>query len=276
MKFHILGEITYNKKIRTEFYHLKVRVPEICSCAKPGQFVHIRCQNTLTPLLRRPMSIFNINNDVLEIIYRMRGQGTQILATRKRGESLDIIGPLGHGFNFENKSHAILVGGGMGLVPLYYLAKKFTKKKQSYEIFMGARFEKELFTYKFFRKLISNKFIKIATDDGSIGFKGRVPELLENHIKSITNSISSISPFEKGGLKGDFQIKIYSCGPEPMLKAMQALAQKYNLDCEISLEEYMGCGVGACLSCVCKSTNNEYKRVCQEGPVFNANDVVLE
>ncbi|MBI5207076.1 MAG: dihydroorotate dehydrogenase electron transfer subunit [Candidatus Firestonebacteria bacterium] len=263
MKFQQKCKILHNKKIGTNCYHLKISTPEIALHARPGQFVHIRCKDTLTPLLRRPMSIFNADKNSIEIIYHLIGHGTDALSKRKPGELLDIIGPLGNGFNFPNSSSILLVGGGIGLVPLFYLAKKLSQKKKRIKIFYGARSKKELFLLKYFRSL-DNTQIKISTDDGSIGYKGHITELVETYLESISKKTGDL-----------FSLQIYSCGPKPMLIAIKQLVNRYKISCEISLEEYMACGVGACLSCVCKVKDNQYKRVCQDGPVFNANGVIL-
>ncbi len=260
MKYQILGKINYIKKINSEFYHLKINTPQIALNAKPGQFVHIRCNDILFPFLRRPMSIFNVNKKNIEIIFQVKGAGTQILSQKKFEEELDILGPLGNGFTLTQQPYILLIGGGMGMVPLYYLAKELKRKKKKFEIFMGARSKSGLITLDFFKKL--KMPLNISTDDGSFGFKGSIIELAENYLKS--NNIDKN------------KIKVYSCGPHPMLIAIQKLVKKYCITCEISLEEYMGCGVGACFSCVCKSQNNQYKRICLEGPVFKADEVFLE
>ena len=261
MIFQIDTEIIWNNNIAPDIYHMKLYAPEIAYHAHPGQFIHIRCQNNITPLLRRPMSIFDAKKEWIEILYYVRGIGTSLLAQRKKGEKINIIGPLGHGFNISHHHNIWLVAGGMGISPLYFLAQKLKSENKSILLFLGINNISDLNI----TKLINNiENIKISTNDGSYGFKGYITELVEEYLNNNYDCI------------GTQTLKIYTCGPKPMLIKMQQLSERYNILCELSLEAYMGCGVGACLSCVCKTRKENYKKVCTDGPVFNANEVIIE
>ncbi len=250
---YVMGKIKIkaNTQITDEYFLLELEAAELNDIIEPGQFLNIRLSNTenYDPLLRRPLSIHDINiekNSVF-LLYRLVGKGTKLLSKFKPGEYLDIIGPLGTGFmtDIENKD-ILIVGGGMGIAPLYYLSKELSIHNKL-TIFLGGSKENDLkyFAEKFYK--ISND-IKLATIDGSMGYMGNVIELWE-----------SLEEYNY-----DY---IYACGPIPMLVCVQELARNNNIKGQVSLEERMGCGIGLCLSCVCQ-TKDGNQRVCKEGPVF--------
>ncbi len=223
-----------------------------------GQFLEIRVSDRVEPLLRRPISIFNIEGDIVEFIFQVKGKGTEILSTKQEGEEIDILGPLGKGtFNFQNKNNIAIIGGGIGIFPLYELAKE-ANKVTNVNMYLGFRSKDFVVLEDEYRK-ISNKFV-LTTDDGSYEEKGFAINFLKQDI-------------EAGNIDG-----IYSCGPLPMLKAVQNLAKEYKIPCQISLEERMGCGIGVCLGCAVKVNAGEelvYTHVCKAGPVFDANVVEI-
>ncbi len=223
-----------------------------------GQFLEIRVSDRVEPLLRRPISIFNIEGDIVEFIFQVKGKGTEILSTKQEGEEIDILGPLGKGtFNFQNKQNIAIIGGGIGIFPLYELAKE-ANKVTNVNMYLGFRSKDFVVLEDEYRK-ISNKFV-LTTDDGSYEEKGFAINFLKQDI-------------EAGNIDG-----IYSCGPLPMLKAVQNLAKEYKIPCQISLEERMGCGIGVCLGCAVKVNAGEelvYTHVCKAGPVFDANIVEI-
>jgi len=227
--------------------------------AKPGQFINIKITDGLRPFLRRPFSINNINGRNLEIIYEVVGEGSAALARKKKGDFLDLIGPLGNVFSCtlapSSRRLSILVGGGIGIAPLLFLARKIKAKNKI--VLIGSRNKGQVLCEKEFRNAGCD--VKISTDDGSVGFKGRVTDLLKEILRSKIIKPSSVF--------------IYSCGPRPMLKELSGIAIKNSLPAQISLEEHMSCGIGACLGCVVK-TKNGLERVCKEGPVFNASDLI--
>lgn len=222
---------------------------------EPGQFVQLQVPEGST-ILRRPISIHQINQDELcfDIIFRVEGKGTKILSQLELGDTINVMGPLGHGFPtddqlLESKQVACLIGGGIGTPPLYELSKRLQAKGMQVIHILGFNSEKECILDKEFAKLGQTL---VSTVDGSKGTKGFVTHVWEN---------------EK--IQADIY---YACGPTPMLQSLQRL--KLNAPLYLSFEERMACGMGACYACVCKSPDAKgYKRVCKEGPVFLAGEV---
>jgi dihydroorotate dehydrogenase electron transfer subunit len=264
MKVNCKSEILKIEKLKEDLYKFSIKAEEIASCAKAGQFIEIRVVDEIEPLLRRPISIYNIEkeNGIIEFIFQVKGKGTALLAKRKVGEKLDIVGPLGYGtFSIDNYKNVAIIGGGIGMFPLYELAKELknntTTKVHTY---MGFR-NKGLITLEDEFNKVSDE-LTITTDDGSYAIQGfAINELKKDCEKEVPD-------------------KIFACGPLPMLKAVQAFAQEKNIPCEISLEQKMACGIGVCLGCAVKTAKSpsdapEYWHVCKAGPVFNANDVEI-
>ena len=232
---------------------LVVNAPEIAGSTRPGQFVHIRLTDTIDPLLRRPFSIADCDatKGTLTFIYRVIGHGTALMTKLKPGDTINCMGPLGNGFDVTAK-RPLLVGGGMGLAPLLLLAKAFCSRPAT--ILMGGRNEQELFWPELYAGICPN--IHITSDDGSVGHHGFTVDLLPELLK-----------------QDKFDV-IYACGPHAMLKGVAEVAAHYGVPCQVSLEDYMACGVGACLSCTCASTSGKRHKVCTDGPVFWAQEVV--
>lgn len=230
---------------------LEVHAPEIARQAQPGQFVNVEVSSRAVPLLRRPFGVAYTDpaEGTLGIIYRIIGEATHILAETCSGDILSIIGPLGHGFDLKAKK-PLLVGGGLGLAPLIYLAQSFPVEQT--EVLMGGRTEDELFWTKFFKYNV--KKMHITTDDGSVGTKGNVNALLPQLL-----------------CDGGYDC-VYVCGPVPMMKAVVPVIEASGIGCQISLEKYMACGLGACLSCSCGGVSKRLK-VCSDGPVFWSGEV---
>ncbi len=279
--FQLKVRIISNKRFRDDYWHLEFESGVIAKRACPGQFMNIRVSDGLEPLLRRPISIYGTSGARIKLFYEALGKGTRILSSRKPGELLDIIGPLGNGFNLTPNTYnltPILVAGGMGVAPLVFLAEKLTKPgtrnlKSRTLVLIGAKTKAKVLCAKEFKEFGCE--VKIATDDGSCGFKGKVTELLKQILlkNSKTKKLKNL---------------IYACGPRPMLKAIAEIARENKISSQLSLEEHMACGIGACLGCVVKvrrrkSENRnqrvsefEYKRVCKEGPVFKADEIIWE
>lgn len=248
----IKAKIISNKRFKDNYWHLEFESRVVAGRALPGQFVNIKVSDGIEPLLRRPLSLHGTEGSRVRLFYEVLGRGTQILSSRKPGELLDVIGPLGNGFPVL-KQAPILVAGGMGVAPLVFLAKKIRSSKPL--VLIGARTKRNILCAQEFKAL--GCIVKIATDDGSAGFKGRVTELLVQVLRQ--------APSAK-------RLAIYACGPRPMLKAVAAIACENNIDSWFSLEEHMACGIGACLGCVV-STKSGYKRVCKDGPVFSGREL---
>ena len=250
-KFDEMAVIIRQEKIGTGIYSMWIRTEQVAEHAKAGQFVSVYC-NDGSRLLPRPISICEINNEekTLRLVYRVAGKGTGEFSAMKAGETLHIVGPLGNGFPKKEKK-AFLIGGGIGIPPMLQLAKELDCEKQ---IVLGYR--DELFLLDEFQK---QGEVYLATEDGSAGTKGNV-----------------LDAIRANALTADV---IYACGPTPMLRALKTYAAENGIECWISMEERMACGIGACLACVCKSkekdahSNVNNKRICKEGPVFLAEEV---
>ncbi|MDD5129766.1 MAG: dihydroorotate dehydrogenase electron transfer subunit [Candidatus Omnitrophica bacterium] len=251
----IKARIISNQRRNGNYGHLEFESTVIAQQAQPGQFVNIKVNNTWDPLLRRPISIHGVSGSKVKIIYEIIGKGTQILSQRRPGEFLDIIGPLGHGFDClrpdkSGQHKNIIVAGGMGVAPLVFLAEKLKLSKPL--VLIGAATKKQILCLQEFKAL--GCAIKIATDDGSAGFKGRVTDLLNIVLGQV-----------KPG-------SLFSCGPQPMLKAVARIACENKIPAQLSLEAHMACGVGACLGCEIL-TKTGYKSVCKDGPVFGSEEL---
>lgn len=246
-----IGTILANKiLIEDSIYLMSIKLPNIVKDAVAGQFVEVKTGDK--PLLRKPISIFDVDkeNGVLYLLYQIRGLGTKNMSTMEAGEEIDVIGPLGNGFTTDiSGKKALLVGGGIGIAPLYYLGRELKDKDNNISFVLGFNSKVEAYGIEVFKDLGK---VEVSTMDGSLGVKGHIGSILDNmDIK-------------------DYDI-IYSCGPEPMLNYLKKFQN--DIDIEMSLEAYMGCGLGACLSCVCEKVDGSYERVCKEGPVFKGKEV---
>jgi len=253
------------KKERWKDYQLLgLKSPQIAEQAQPGQFLMVRVNDQSNPLLRRPFSIHARERDTVEIFFFRTGVGTTILADKKEGETLDVLGPLGKGFTFRKnlkKKTVFLVGGGRGIAPLYFLAQELRAREIKPRIFYGGKTESDLPVLEKFHRQGFDLFV--STDDGSLGFKGLVSGL-----------------FQKELLRSPSQpAQVYACGPEPMMKAIASLAVARRIPAQFSLESIMGCGIGACWGCVKrirKGAQAEWTKICEEGPVFSGARIIWE
>lgn len=260
--FHVLALIINIKVITCGYYHFTLLAPDIAKKSKPGQFiqVNVTASNSNDPLLLRPISLYRVRKTegIIEIIFKIAGRGTNILANKKNGEMLEVLGPIGNGFSLpEGMQNIALIAGGIGMPPLYYLAEYLKSLNFSGEVtlFYGGRTKTDLLGLERWKEVDIEIFP--ATEDGSLGLKGYVTDLfLERNSKK----------------KFDY---LFSCGPVPMLKTVQKIAGKINVPGQLSLEAHMACGVGACLGCVCNTVAG-YQRVCVDGPVFALNEVIFD
>ncbi len=256
-----LGMIVSNTDVKPGYFLMEIKAPQVARHARPGQFLTIRCGNTTSPLLRRPFGFHRINNAGFQILYEVVGKGTRLLSDMKPGQEIDILGPLGNGFTIPDKpKDLVIMAGGIGVAPLVALAEKLVHGSRfavnrNPLILLGARTKNDILCERDFIKLGCE--VRISTDDGSQGFKGVVTDLLEDLLSSIDYRPSTI----------------YACGPEAMLKEVAAITRKRNVKSYASLEENIACGVGACLGCAIE-TKSGYRLVCEDGPVFNLNEVV--
>ena len=259
-KFQETVTVVSQKQIGTGIYDLTIQTTEIAAAAKAGQFVSVY-SNDASKLLPRPISLCGIDRKAgtLRLVYRVTGEhtGTEEFSRLQAGDTMKIMGPLGNGFTVEKGRKTFLIGGGIGVPPMLQLAKEMKDAGENFQIVMGYRDAGTFLLDEF--KEQGESFV--ATEDGSVGTKGNVLDAIrENHLDADV---------------------IYACGPTPMLRALKAYAEEQNMTCYVSMEERMACGIGACLACVCNSTekdahsNVKNKRICKEGPVFNAKEVEL-
>ena len=259
-KFQETVTVVSQKQIGTGIYDLTIQTKEIAAAAKAGQFVSVY-SNDASKLLPRPISLCGIDRKAgpLRLVYRVTGEhtGTEEFSRLQAGDTMKIMGPLGNGFTVEKGRKTFLIGGGIGVPPMLQLAKEMKDAGENFQIVMGYRDAGTFLLDEF--KEQGESFV--ATEDGSVGTKGNVLDAIrENHLDADV---------------------IYACGPTPMLRALKAYAEEQNMTCYVSMEERMACGIGACLACVCNSTekdahsNVKNKRICKEGPVFNAKEVEL-
>lgn len=251
--------ILSQERIAQDIYSMWIRT-EAAHTAVPGQFLSMYT-NDGSKLLPRPISICEINrtDGSLRVVYRVTGRhtGTELFSRMQEGDTLPVIGPLGNGFPYEKAQgkRVFLIGGGIGVPPILELAKQMKCDKK--QIIVGYR-DRETFLKDEFEQ---NGEVYISTEDGSVGTKGNVMDAIREN-----------------ALGADI---IYACGPTPMLRAVKAYAEENGIECYISLEERMACGIGACLACVCKSkerdhhTNVNNKRICKDGPVFLSTEVEI-
>ena len=253
-KFLEQTRVVSNTAVYPGTYSLQVVAPRIISAALPGQFVMVEINSLNDPLLNRPLGIAAVDESegILTMVYRVIGRGTSLLTEKKPGEMLNVVGPLGNGFTMTAK-RPLLIGGGMGLAPLLYVAQKFCPTPV--EVIAGGRTKDEMFWADLFAKVCEH--VHVTTDDGTLGAQG--------------TCVSLLSPLSK-----DKQFDaILACGPEPMLRAVAECAAALNIPCQVSLEKHMACGFGACLTCTCESVDGKHLQVCKQGPVFNAEEVRL-
>lgn len=249
-----LATVISNRKIAEGYYELLFGWPFDAGNPRAGQFCTIKVSESTTPLLRRPFAFSNFNDSIASIIYQKRGPATEILASKERGEEIDVIGPLGNSFtpDVQARSH-ILVAGGIGLGPLAFQAQELRKLGLKVVFVFGCR------SAEFVPDTARMKIgaVEICTDDGTAGFRGTAIDYLK-----------SLGSPDRGTV-------LYGCGPTPMLKACHAFSEEHKIECFASVEQIMACGVGACMGCAVKLKNEPgYARVCKEGPVFDANEIV--
>lgn len=219
----------------------------------PGQFVHVKCGEGL--LLRRPISVCTCHvdepSDLLAIVFEVRGEGTDWLARRPVGHSLDVLGLAGNGFAMKPEGRYLLVGGGIGIPPMRGCAQ-YTQGKST--AILGGRSADKIILQDRFRDECAK--VLCATDDGSLGHHGFVDTLVRQELEADQNYDA-----------------VLACGPRPMLRNVARVAEEFGVPCQVSMEERMGCGVGACLVCACDMADGSRKHVCKDGPVFDSREV---
>ncbi len=244
------------EQVADGLFVLTVRCSRIANSVRGGQFLNVRVSaGVSTPLLRRPFSVSRAHDDSLELLFNIVGGGTRLLASKGSGDQLDILGPLGVPFRADDEYEtALIVAGGLGIAPFPLLTEELLRFKKNVKTFVGARTTGHVYVSHL-------REVHIATDDGSDGFHGNVIQLLEHYLKH--NRI--VRP------------KIFGCGPTKMLKALSESSRQQGIQCELSLEGEMACGIGICQGCPVERVNGpkKYALMCTEGPTFNSTEVVL-
>lgn len=250
------GVIVSNTLAGTSLYVMVVKAPVIAAGVLPGQFVHLKVPGIGERILRRPFSVYNADGDggTIEILYQCVGVGTRQMRELEAGCVVDLIGPVGTGWNPPvGIKSALLVGGGVGSAPLYMLTQQLKAQGVDVKVVLGAQTKDALATHGRYLELLQD-CVSVATDDGTFGHAGFCTPLVEQHL--------DVSQFDY----------MACCGPEPLMKLVVGMADKHNVPCQVSLERRMACGVGACLSCVVETTEGK-KRACVDGPVFDSRQV---
>ena len=241
----IVCTVVENMAIAKDTYHMSL-MGSFTESLRPGQFINVSIDGQY---LRRPISIFNVRHNVIEIIYKVVGVGTDILSKKNQGDALDTLIGLGNGYDLsKSDDHPLLIGGGVGVPPLYFLAKELLKEHKTVSVVLGFNSKDDVFYAERFKDL-GCADVTVTTVDGSVGIKGFVTDALpENYTY------------------------VYTCGPEPMLKAVYKAMKTSG---QFSFEERMGCGFGACMGCSCKTITG-YKRICKEGPVLTKEEILWD
>lgn len=254
--------VVKRKDLKNDYYFLSFKEYPLTKKCKPGHFIHMEIPST-DIFFRRPMSIAGVrtDRDEIEVIFKVVGKGTNLMKQLQKGDRVNILGPLGLPFTLPKKNEtAILVAGGVGFPPLLYLAEEMVNKgydPKKIEFFYGGRSKPDILEATRIKKLGVN--FHPVTEDGTLGEKGLITKPVERYL------------VENGSKK----LRIFSCGPEGMLKAVDELGLKYNIPGQLSLEAPMPCGIGICLGCVVPLRAGGHARVCKEGPVFEIGEVLL-
>lgn len=250
-----------NIKVGRDLLKLQINAPEIAVMAKPGHFCMLEVNSSFSkdPLLRRPLSISNVSGDTLIFLYRIAGRGTEMLSKIGKGRKIKVLGPLGTFFRLDRFKTVLMVGGGIGAAPMFFLANKLKSEKKDFGLFLGARNVGDLPDLEDCRKIMGKEPI-VSTEDGSIGSTGVITEPLTEYLETNSSIISD-------------KTVIAACGPWPMLRAIHYLAEEFSLSCHVSLEAQMACGVGLCLGCAVESSQGGYLHVCREGPVVESKKI---
>jgi len=275
----VTGEVVSRTQVAVGHFQMGLLCPHIAHNATPGQFIQVHVNRSYDPLLCRPLAVYRTRGDIFEILFKVVGKGTRLLAEKRIGDTLDIIGPLGTGFPMDNDFQlAVLVAGGMGIASLMVLAETIGNPPESpfakgglsscqITALIGASTRDKIIGEK--ELLALGAEVRVATEDGSAGHRGMVSELLEEILlKERATTVTR---------------RIFACGPTPMLKAVARIAAQHEIPAYVSLEERMACGVGACLGCACEVVSSgdtdtacrapTYRMVCVDGPVFDAQEI---
>lgn len=255
-KIQNIYKVISNEQLCPQYWRLVFDAPPLAREVKPGQFVHIRTNESgLEPFFRRPFSVYRAQKGV-ELFYDVKGPGTIILSNKKKGDTLDVLGPLGTPFVMPppETKNVVMIGGGIGVAPMLILSDVLKSKKLNLMLIYGGRSRGHVYPLKEFKD--NGVKVHIATDDGSVGFKGRVSGLFDKIDRNPATTF------------------LYTCGPNPMMKAVQDFAAANGLKGQAACEEIMACGLGACLGCSIETTKG-FRTVCYDGPAFAIDEVIF-
>jgi dihydroorotate dehydrogenase electron transfer subunit len=255
-KIQYFLKIISNRKICGKYFHLVLDTKTLAKCVRPGQFINIRVSDGFEPLFRRPFSVYRARGGRIEIFYEPVGKGTRILMSKGKGEFLDVLGPLGRPFTLPGKyiRQIVFIAGGIGVAPFLIFADALKSHKAEKILLYGGRTKEHTFAMTEFKK--DGVKVFVATEDGSVGVKGRVSALFS---KISQNPATTM---------------LYTCGPKPMIAAVHKFARDNGFKGEASVEELMACGLGACLGCSMR-TKSGYQTVCHDGPVFALEEMIF-
>jgi len=273
------GEILSREAFPGAQYIMRIRAPKCASAAQPGSFVHINCDATLP--MRRPLSIMRAVDDAIEVLYKIVGEGLHLLAEKRPGDRISILGPIGAPFRpAPERPNTLLIGGGVGIPPMVFLAESLRDGPWTPMAILGSEIP---FPFKLAASAIPTPWL-------DAGVNSSMPLLEDWGVPSRLTSLSDFAGCYRGfvtdladkwlqsiGAEERAKTEIFACGPTPMLKAVAELAERYDLPCQVSLEEFMACGVGGCAGCTVEINTPDgpaMKRVCVDGPVFDAQSVV--
>jgi dihydroorotate dehydrogenase electron transfer subunit len=255
---------------------MELRCSELVAEVKPGQFLMLRVREGYDPYLRMPFSFYRVarrkETAIISLLYKVVGQGTQMMSEIEKGETVDILGPLGNSFRIPAPmKRALLVAGGIGLPPILFLAETIKRRlrgKAEVHFFYGGQSQVDIVELDRIKK--SSTVANVCTEDGCLGPKMLVTEPLEEYLRSGKSSFTDRE-----------SATIFACGPKGMLKAVSSMAKQYDVPCQLSLESYMACGFGACLGCVVRVRSKEgdgiaHERVCKEGPIFDGERILWD
>ncbi|MBI5631884.1 MAG: dihydroorotate dehydrogenase electron transfer subunit [Nitrospirae bacterium] len=255
MSRYFKAEIRENRPVHTVHNLLTLNVPLSMPEPRPGQFFMVEVNKGTDPLLKRAFSLFRKTAQGVQILYRIRGKGTEILKDMKEGSEIEVLGPLGTCYPLPSgDTIPLIIAGGIGIASVFSLVEQLSGRAT---VFYGARTKNDLLMHKELKGFA--KEILVSTDDGSAGQKGTIAD--------------SLSAFLSRPQSPTPKYRIYACGPHPLLKIVSEIAREFKISANISMEEHMACGIGACLGCVVR-TRDGYTRVCKEGPVFEAREIV--
>jgi len=249
--------IIENIPIVNDIYKLRFKSPDIALNSLPGQFLQIRITENLDPFLRRPFSISRVDkkHGIIDILYKVVGQGTELMTYYKKNDLVDIVGPLGNSFIIDGDfQEALIVAGGIGCAPVFYLIDELIKKDKKIKFIFGSKNRKQVIDFNEYGNKVD---VSICTEDGSCGTKGLVTDIILNEISNVSHSLQG-----------------FACGPNSMYKKIQALfSESTSVPWQVSMESRMACGTGVCQGCAIKMKTNVNKLVCSDGPVFDLKEI---